>query len=157
MPKPSNPSLSLKPRGLRQSAPVPEDVARRLEAAAEAQGNGVAGARDLPPPAAVEAVTATMTKPIAVAAPAASRPNAKAQTPTTPLDGSSHGAGSHGASGAGTLKVPRERKDGVQTRSTSIHLPVDLGRRIKMYCAQNDLRQNEVILEAIEEFLRARG
>ena len=145
MPKPSSPSLSLKPRGLRPSAPVPDDIARRLEAAAEAQGNGVAGARDFgaPPSEAVEP------------APPAPAPPPPPPRPTVPKKAAKGAAASATIAGAGTLKVPRERKDGVQTRSTSIHLPVDLGRRVKMYCAQNDMRQNEVIIEALEAFLRS--
>jgi hypothetical protein len=57
----------------------------------------------------------------------------------------------------GTVKNPRIRKrDGVATRSTSIHFPVDLAFELTMYCAQTGLGQSEAVTEAVAEYLRSR-
>jgi len=85
---------------------VAEAVARRLEEAADARGDGVAGARGAKP-----------------------------------------------APPAGTLDAPRTRRDGTQTRSTSMQMPIDLGRRLRLHCASHGVKQNDVIVAALERLL----
>jgi hypothetical protein len=53
----------------------------------------------------------------------------------------------------GTRRNPRVRRDGVATRSTSVHLPVDLAKRLARHCAETERRQSEVIAEALERLL----
>jgi hypothetical protein len=61
------------------------------------------------------------------------------------------------ARASGTRKHPHVRKtDGISTRSTSIHIPVALGKDLGIYCAVNEVRQNDVIVQALTEWLKAR-
>jgi len=56
--------------------------------------------------------------------------------------------------GIGTLHNPRIRKnDGVRTRSTTVHLPVELAKKLAVHCAMTGRRQSEVITEAVEAML----
>ena len=60
-----------------------------------------------------------------------------------------------GAGRGGTMAAPRVRKDGTRTRSTSLHLPVDLGRRLAVFCAERGRKQNDVLLAAVTAYLDA--
>lgn len=47
-------------------------------------------------------------------------------------------------------KGVRVRKtDGAEMRATTVHLPVDLARRLAVYCAENDRKLSDVVAEAI--------
>ena len=56
--------------------------------------------------------------------------------------------------GIGTLHNPRVRKtDGVKTRSTTVHLPIQLAQKLAVHCAMTGRKQSEVIAEAMEALL----
>jgi len=56
--------------------------------------------------------------------------------------------------GVGTMHNPRVRKtDGVQTRSTTVHLPIDLAKKLAVHCAMSGRKQSDVIAEAVEAVL----
>jgi hypothetical protein len=56
--------------------------------------------------------------------------------------------------GVGTMHNPRVRKtDGVQTRSTTVHLPIDLAKKLAVHCAMSGRKQSEVIAEAVDGLL----
>lgn len=129
MPKPSN-VLNIKPRTMQGA--VPEALARALEDAAEAMGNGVAGSRGR------EAV--------------ASQAHDEA-TPQGHEPVASQAREAVASQGTGTMHAPRVRKDGTRTRSTSMHMPIDLGKRLAVYCAERGTKQNDVLVAALERFL----
>jgi hypothetical protein len=59
--------------------------------------------------------------------------------------------------GRGTKEEPRVRaKDGERLRQTSIHLPVDLHKRVRKYAFDQEVTLSEVMVEAIQEWLDAR-
>ncbi|AOS58367.1 conserved lipothrixviral and rudiviral protein [Sulfolobus islandicus filamentous virus 2] len=41
--------------------------------------------------------------------------------------------------------------------SFGIYIPKSLKKRLKVYCAEHDRRVNDVIKEALEEYLQRRG
>ena len=41
------------------------------------------------------------------------------------------------------------KTDGAEMRATTVHLPVDLARRLAVYCAENDRKLSDVVAEAI--------
>lgn len=52
-------------------------------------------------------------------------------------------------------KGVRVRKtDGAEMRATTVHLPVDLARRLAVYCAENDRKLSDVVAEALVLRLR---
>jgi hypothetical protein len=58
------------------------------------------------------------------------------------------------ATGVGTMHNPRVRKtDGVQTRSTTVHLPVELAKKLAVHCAMTGRKHSDVIAEAVESLL----
>jgi hypothetical protein len=59
--------------------------------------------------------------------------------------------------GRGTKEEPRVRaKDGERLRQTSIHLPVDLHKRVRKYAFDQEITLSTVMVDAIEEWLDAR-
>ena len=59
--------------------------------------------------------------------------------------------------GRGTKEEPRVRaKDGERLRQTSIHLPVDLHKRVRKYAFDQEVTLSTVMVEAIEAWLDAR-
>jgi len=46
------------------------------------------------------------------------------------------------------------RKDGTRTRSTTVHLPIDLAKRLAIHCAETGTRQSEIVVAALAEYLR---
>ena len=59
--------------------------------------------------------------------------------------------------GRGTKEEPRVRaKDGERLRQTSIHLPVDLHKRVRKYAFDQEVTLSTVMVDAIEEWLDAR-
>lgn len=60
---------------------------------------------------------------------------------------------SRSETGTGTINNPRRRADGVKTRATTVHLPVELARRLVMYAAEKGIRQSEVVAEAVRAHL----
>ena len=60
-------------------------------------------------------------------------------------------------SGRGTKEEPRVRsKDGERLRQTSIHLPVELDKRIRKYAFDQEVTLSTVMVEAIEAWLDTR-
>jgi hypothetical protein len=59
--------------------------------------------------------------------------------------------------GRGTKEEPRVRaKDGERLRQTSIHLPVDLHKRVRKYAFDREVTLSTVMVDAILEWLDAR-
>ena len=59
--------------------------------------------------------------------------------------------------GRGTKEAPRVRaKDGERLRQTSIHLPVELHKRVRKYAFDQEVTLSAVMVEAIEAWLDAR-
>jgi len=59
--------------------------------------------------------------------------------------------------GRGTKEEPRVRaKDGERLRQTSIHLPVDLHRRLRQYAFDQEVTLSTVMVDAIEAWLDTR-
>ena len=59
--------------------------------------------------------------------------------------------------GRGTKEEPRVRaKDGERLRQTSIHLPVDLHKRVRKYAFDQEIALSAVMVDAIEAWLDAR-
>jgi len=49
----------------------------------------------------------------------------------------------------GTRGNPYRRQDGTQTRTTSVTLPVELAKRLALYCAEHGHKQSAVIEQAL--------
>jgi hypothetical protein len=59
--------------------------------------------------------------------------------------------------GRGTKEEPRVRaKDGERLRQTSIHLPVDLHKRVRKYAFDQEVTLSTVMVDAIEAWLDSR-
>lgn len=56
----------------------------------------------------------------------------------------------------GTQAKPYVRADGQATRSTSIHLPVELHRRLRIAAATRGVHMSAIIAEALSEWFAAR-
>jgi hypothetical protein len=128
------PKIAIAPR-----KPVSEAAARQLEERLERKSDGVAGAATAPD---LELVTATTPAPPTASAEGRNAARGRKTVHAIPT------------TGTGTRANPRVRKvDGVKTRSTSIHLPVDLALELTLHCARNGLRQSEVVTRAVREWL----
>lgn len=143
----SKPKLAIAPR-----KPVDELAARQLEEALERRSDGIAGASQSNlAPGLPKDVQSKVTE----SGPPRSRRSEIAPKGKT-TSATSSPTPSLPNTGLGTRANPRERKsDGVKTRSTSIHLPIDLGLRLTMYCARNGRRQSEIVALAVEKWLDA--
>lgn len=158
-----------------------EEAARKLEAAIEAKGEGVAGqsaAVLVAAPAPVAAPqTHELTSPVQTQAePPAADPVVAAApltietpepAPVVELAQPVRNVVSSRArnvtksrarelptTGVGTLHNPRVRKtDGVKTRSTTVHLPVELAQKLAVHCAMSGRKQSDVIAEAVEALI----
>lgn len=145
-----------------------EEAARKLEEAIAAKGEGVAGQAEalmtpqvhelttsttapveaVPGLVPVEAATAAVEVPAVTPAPARNAVSSRARS-TTKLR-----ARELPTTGVGTMHNPRVRKtDGVQTRSTTVHLPVELAKKLAVHCAVTGRKQSDVIAEAVEAIL----
>jgi hypothetical protein len=155
-------ALSFGPR-----KPIDELAARRLEDAIAAKGESVAGQTDAVPhprnPESVDPIAADPQREIGESAKAlAGRVVAEAEP--SPRAHELMSSRAHGsvtprhhdvpATGIGTIHNPRVRKiDGLQTRATTVHLPIDLAIKLTTYCAQNGRKRNDVIIERLEMLL----
>jgi hypothetical protein len=61
----------------------------------------------------------------------------------------------HSASRSGTASAPHIRKDGQATRSTTVHLPVDLHGELRVVAAERGLHMSAVVEEAARMWLFA--
>jgi len=115
-------------------------------------------AHELTSPAEVQAVAPAEPEPVAEASPVLELPAApapvrnavssRARSTTKPR------ARELPTTGVGTMHNPRVRKtDGVQTRSTTVHLPIDLAKKLAVHCAMTGRKQSDVISEAVEAVL----
>jgi len=59
--------------------------------------------------------------------------------------------------GAWTKAEPYTRKDGTQTRGTTVYLPVELAERLRRYAFEHDRKQSDIIGEVLAAFLTKRG
>jgi hypothetical protein len=145
-----------------------EEAARKLEAAIEAKGEGVAGqtaaavalqAHELTSSAEAQAVVPAEPEPVAAeAAPVLELPAAPAPVRNAASSRARNVTKSRArelpTTGVGTMHNPRVRKtDGVQTRSTTVHLPIDLAKKLAVHCAMSGRKQSDVIAEAVEGLL----
>lgn len=55
--------------------------------------------------------------------------------------------------GAWTKAEPYTRKDGTQTRGTTVYLPVELAERLRRYAFEHDRKQSDIIAEALAAWL----
>jgi len=144
-----------------------EEAARKLEAAIEAKGEGVAGqtaaavalqAHELTSSVEAQAAAPAEPEPVAEAAPAlelpAAPPPARNAVSSRVRNVTKSRARELPTTGVGTMHNPRVRKtDGVQTRSTTVHLPIDLAKKLAVHCAMSGRKQSEVIAEAVDGLL----
>jgi hypothetical protein len=144
-----------------------EEAARKLEAAIEAKGEGVAGqtaaavalqAHELTSSVEAQAAAPAEPEPVAEAAPAlelpAAPPPARNAVSSRARNVTKSRARELPTTGVGTMHNPRVRKtDGVQTRSTTVHLPIDLAKKLAVHCAMSGRKQSDVIAEAVEAVL----
>jgi hypothetical protein len=144
-----------------------EEAARKLEAAIEAKGEGVAGqtaaavalqAHELTSSVEAQAAAPAEPEPVAEAAPAlelpAAPPPARNAVSSRVRNVTKSRARELPTTGVGTMHNPRVRKtDGVQTRSTTVHLPIDLAKKLAVHCAMSGRKQSDVIAEAVEAVL----
>jgi hypothetical protein len=144
----SKPRLAIAPR-----KPVPEADARRLEELLERKSDAIAGGT----PASQQDASSAPTPSVDLYAAEAPR-SAPAKQQRTTAEGPARARKSRISeiplTGIGTRANPRVRKlDGVKTRSTSVHLPIELALELTMHCARAGLRQSEVITQALEDWL----
>jgi len=144
-----------------------EEAARKLEAAIEAKGEGVAGqtaaavalqAHELTSSVEAQAAAPAEPEPVAEAAPVLELPAAPAPARNAVSSRARNVTKSRArelpTTGVGTMHNPRVRKtDGVQTRSTTVHLPIDLAKKLAVHCAMSGRKQSDVIAEAVEGLL----
>jgi hypothetical protein len=111
--------------------PTAEAKLAELESRAEARGNGVAGREpqesELP----------------------AGKPEGRASASTqrrTSLPAS--------AARSGTQAEPYVRSDGLATRATTVHLPIDLHQQLRMEAAKKGVHMSAIITEAVAEWFR---
>lgn len=143
------PRLQIAPRAPRKQ--VDESVAQKIEEALERKSEGIAGVADslvqVPPASSGQAVVDEDNPPPLRSRKSGLAVKGKAKPASSPLPAAAN-------TGLGTRANPRERKtDGIKTRSTSIHIPIDLGLKLTMYCARNGRRQSEIVALAVEEWL----
>lgn len=154
-------TFSLNPR-----KPLSEDEARKIEEAIAAKGEGIAGnepttsrVHDIVSSRAHESVSLKNERiaepPAEYAEKAVEKPHPQgAKGSARPRASGGKRAGELPITGVGTMHNPRVRKvDGVQTRSTTVHLPVELAKKLAVHCAVNGRRQSEVIAEAVQAML----
>lgn len=148
-----------------------EDAARKLEEAIAAKGEGVAGqtsavvvpaiveTRELtssPAPSVqamqpepepiIEPASVTTVEEVTAQARNVVSPRTRGTTKPRPRE--------LPTTGVGTMHNPRVRKtDGVKTRSTTVHLPVELAKKLAVHCAMSGRKQSEVIGEAVGRLL----
>ena len=145
-----------------------EEAARKLEEAIAAKGEGVAGQADALVVPQVHELTSSAVAPVEAAsapvlveaAPAVAEVPAVAPAPVRNAVSSrarsvtKSRARELPTTGVGTMHNPRVRKtDGVQTRSTTVHLPVELAKKLAVHCAMTGRKQSDVIAEAVEAVL----
>jgi hypothetical protein len=144
-----------------------EEAARKLEESIAAKGEGVAGqtaaavalqAHELTSSVEAQVAAPVEPKPVAEAAPALELPATPAPVRNTASSRARSVTKSRArelpTTGVGTMHNPRVRKtDGVQTRSTTVHLPIDLAKKLAVHCAMSGRKQSEVIAEAVEGLL----
>jgi hypothetical protein len=143
------------------SAALSEEAARKLEEAIAAKGEGVAGSAALappepPPPEPVVLQARELISSATDDQPPAGEENAKvSEERVARVRGTVKSRARRvPTTGVGTMHNPRVRKtDGVQTRSTTVHLPVDLAKKLAVHCAVAGRKQSEVIAEAVEALL----
>ena len=133
-----------------RTTPDPEAL-QRLMVKTEVDGGGVLGSTTdsevvAKPPTAIHSV-AREAEPELEAAP--STPEI-APPPVPPLP-------TGRSRGRGTKEEPRVRaKDGERLRQTSIHLPVDLHKRVRQYAFDQEIALSAVMVDAIPAWLEAR-
>lgn len=133
-----------------RTTPDPEALHRLMEKTEVDGGGGLGSSTDsevvAKPPTAIHAVpserepelTATPSTPEIVPPPVPTLPTGRSR-------------------GRGTKEEPRVRaKDGERLRQTSIHLPVDLHKRVRKYAFDQEIALSAVMVSAIEAWLDAR-
>jgi hypothetical protein len=133
-----------------RTTPDPEAL-QRLMAKTEVDGGGVLGSTPnsevvAKPPTAIHSVSREPELPLEAAP---STPEMAPPPVPTLRTGRSRGRG--------TKEEPRVRaKDGERLRQTSIHLPVDLHKRVRQYAFDQEIALSAVMVDAIQEWLDTR-
>ena len=133
-----------------QTAPDPEALQRLMQKTEVDGGGGLGSTTDsevvAKPPTAIHSVSREAEPPLESAP---STPElAPPPVPTLPTGRSR---------GRGTKEEPRVRaKDGERLRQTSIHLPVDLHKRVRKYAFDQEVTLSTVMVDAIQEWLDTR-
>jgi len=63
---------------------------------------------------------------------------------------------SRGPRGGGTIQVPYVRTDGVETRSTTVHLPVATHEKLRRHCFEQGVSMSHFVNTAVEAELKRR-
>lgn len=126
-----------------QRTVVDEDVVRALEARLEAEEQG----HGLPPAPAPEVAP--------VPPPKARSASSQAREPASLQRSASLQAREPASLQArqGTMATPHVRRDGLETRSTTIHFPVELHQELRMRAAADGRRISEMVAEAVQQWL----
>ena len=133
-----------------RSTPDPEALQRLMQKTEVAGGGGLGSSTDsevvAKPPTAIHSVSRDAEPPLE---PAPSTPEiAPPPVPTLPTGRSR---------GRVTKEEPRVRaKDGERLRQTSIHLPVELHKRVRKYAFDQEVTLSTVMVDAIEAWLDTR-
>lgn len=57
----------------------------------------------------------------------------------------------------GSLDKPYRKKDGVSTSSTTIHLPVDMHKRLRTAAVDRNVHMSKIVADAVAAWLEAHG
>lgn len=90
----------------------------------------------------------------------AERGNAIAGRTTTPQArnaASPHTEAANPEARVGSLDKPYRKKDGVSTSSTTIHLPVDIHKRLRTAAVDRNVHMSKIVTEAVVAWLEANG
>ena len=141
---PRKTGLSIPSPRSRHKRPVDDEAASRFEAATEAKGAGVVALHPQP------AAEPTSAEPSPCVSP---KQVDRACTVTKEPKPNENAGGSLGQNRRGTLQRPYVRKDGVATKSTAFHLPIDLVKRLRIAAAVSGHTQSSIAEAAISSWL----
>ena len=133
-----------------RNTPDPEELQRLMQKTEVDGGGGLGSSTDseglAKPPTAIHSVSRDAELPLE---PVPSTPELAPPPVPTLRTGRSRGRG--------TKEEPRVRaKDGERLRQTSIHLPVELHKRVRQYAFDQEVTLSTVMVDAIEAWLDTR-
>ena len=142
---PRRTGLSIPSPRRRQRRSVDDEAARKFEAATEAKGAGIVSlhgdpAEDTTSLESVSAVVSPQTTDNTQVIGATPKPDGEQAEPPV-------------RNRRGTLQRPHIRRDGVATKSTAFHLPIDLVKRLRVAAAISGSTQSSIAEAAITAWL----